>query len=73
MSLDKNAKIYIAGHHGLVGSAIWNNLEKRGYNNMVGRSHKELDLIDQYAVEKFFDEEKPDAVVLAAGLHGISI
>ena len=53
MSLDKNAKIYIAGHHGLVGSAIWNNLEKRGYHNLVGRSHKELDLTDQYAVEKF--------------------
>ena len=53
--LDKNAKIYIAGHHGLVGSAIWNNLEKRGYHNLVGRSHKELDLTDQYAVEKFFD------------------
>lgn len=56
--MDKNAKIYIAGHHGLVGSAIWNNLKKRGYNNLVGRSHKELDLTDQYAVEKFFDEEK---------------
>ena len=70
MSLDKNAKIYIAGHHGLVGSAIWNNLKQRGYNNLVGRSHKELDLTDQYAVEKFFDEEKPDAVVLAAAFVG---
>ena len=68
--LDKNSKIYIAGHHGLVGSAIWNNLKKRGYNNLVGRSHKELDLTDQYAVEKFFDEEKPDAVVLAAAFVG---
>ena len=55
--MDKESKIYIAGHHGLVGSAIWNNLKKRGYNNLVGRSHKELDLTDQYAVEKFFDEE----------------
>ena len=55
--LSKDSKIYIAGHHGLVGSAIWNNLKKRGYNNLVGRSHKELDLTDQYAVEKFFDEE----------------
>lgn len=70
MSLDKNAKIYIAGHHGLVGSAIWNNLKQRGYNNLVGRSHKELDLTDQYAVEKFFDEERPDAVVLAAAFVG---
>ena len=68
--LSKDSKIYIAGHHGLVGSAIWNNLKKRGYNNLVGRSHKELDLTDQYAVEKFFDEEKPDAVVLAAAFVG---
>ena len=61
--LDKNSKIYVAGHNGLVGSAIWNNLKARGYNNLVGRSHKELDLTDQAAVKKFFDEEKPDAVV----------
>ena len=45
--LNKNSKIYIAGHHGLVGSAIWNNLKQRGYQNLVGRSHKELDLNDQ--------------------------
>ena len=68
--LDRNSKIYVAGHHGLVGSAIWNNLKARGYDNLVGRSHKELDLTDQYAVEKFFDEEKPDAVVLAAAFVG---
>jgi len=68
--LDKSAKIYVAGHHGLVGSAIWNNLLSRGYRNLVGRSHKELDLTDQYAVKKFFDEEKPDAVVLAAAFVG---
>ena len=68
--LDKNSKIYVAGHNGLVGSAIWNNLKQRGYNNLVGRSHKELDLTDQYAVKKFFDEEKPDAVVLAAAFVG---
>ena len=53
--LDKNAKIYVAGHHGLVGSAIWNNLLQRGYTNLVGRSHKELDLTDQNAVKAFFD------------------
>jgi GDP-L-fucose synthase len=70
MMLDKNAKIYVAGHHGLVGSAIWNNLLSRGYTNLVGRSHSELDLTDQYAVQKFFDEEKPDAVVLAAAFVG---
>ena len=70
MTLDKNSKIYVAGHHGLVGSAIWNNLLQRGYTNLVGRSHKELDLTDQYAVKKFFDEEQPDAVVLAAAFVG---
>ena len=68
--MDKDSKIYVAGHHGLVGSAIWNNLEKRGYKNLVGRSHKELDLTDQLAVKRFFDEEKPDAVVLAAAFVG---
>ena len=68
--LSKDSKIYVAGHHGLVGSAIWNNLKSRGYNNLVGRSHKELDLTDQVAVKKFFDEEKPDAVVLAAAFVG---
>ena len=68
--LDKSSKIYVAGHNGLVGSAIWNNLKSRGYENLVGRSHKELDLTDQMAVKKFFDEEQPDAVVLAAAFVG---
>ena len=68
--LDKNAKIYVAGHRGLVGSAIWNNLLKRGYTNLVGRTHRELDLTDQLAVRRFFDEERPDAVVLAAAFVG---
>lgn len=68
--LEKSAKIYVAGHHGLVGSAIWNNLQSRGYTNLVGRTHKELDLTDQCAVKKFFDEERPDAVVLAAAFVG---
>ena len=68
--LDKNSKIYVAGHHGLVGSAIWNNLKQRGYTNLVGRSHKELDLTDQIAVKQFFDQEQPDAVVLAAAFVG---
>ena len=68
--LDKNSKIYVAGHHGLVGSAIWNNLKQRGYNNLVGRSHSELDLLDPVAVKQFFDTEKPDAVVLAAAHVG---
>ena len=68
--LSKGSKIYVAGHNGLVGSAIWNNLKQRGYNNLVGRSHKELDLTDQLAVRRFFDEERPDAVVLAAAFVG---
>ena len=68
--LDKSSKIYVAGHNGLVGSAIWNNLKSRGYNNLIGRSHKELDLTDHVAVKKFFDEEQPDAVVLAAAFVG---
>ncbi|MBR1525484.1 MAG: GDP-L-fucose synthase [Prevotella sp.] len=70
MILDKSAKIYVAGHRGLVGSAIWNNLKSRGYNNLVGRTHAELDLTDQTAVRSFFDEEQPDAVVLAAAFVG---
>lgn len=57
MSLSKDSKIYVAGHRGLVGSAIWNNLQARGYNNLVGRSHSELDLTDQNAVKEFFDTE----------------
>jgi GDP-L-fucose synthase len=68
--LSKESKIYVAGHNGLVGSAIWNNLLQRGYTNLVGRSHKELDLTDQVAVKRFFDEEQPDAVVLAAAFVG---
>lgn len=51
--LDKNAKIYIAGHRGLVGSAIWKNLQEKGYTNLVGRTHKELDLLDGVAVRRF--------------------
>lgn len=70
MKLRKDSKIYVAGHRGLVGSAIWNNLKARGYDNLVGRTHKELDLTDQVAVRAFFDEERPDAVVLAAAFVG---
>ena len=70
MILNKDSKIYIAGHKGLVGSAIWRNLEQRGYRNLVGRSHRELDLTDQIAVRNFFDSERPDAVVLAAAFVG---
>ena len=68
--LDKSSKIYVAGHRGLVGSAIWNNLLSRGYTNLIGRTHKELDLEDPVAVRAFFDAERPDAVVLAAAHVG---
>ena len=68
--MDKKSKIYVAGHRGLVGSAIWSNLLQRGYTNLVGRTHAELDLTDQVAVKNFFDEERPDAVVLAAAFVG---
>lgn len=68
--LTKDSKIYVAGHRGLVGSAIWQNLMSRGYTNLVGRTHKELDLLDGVAVREFFDRERPDAVVLAAAHVG---
>lgn len=70
MSLSKESKIYVAGHNGLVGSAIWKNLKERGYNNLIGRSHKELDLTNQQDVKNFFEQERPDAVVLAAAFVG---
>ena len=58
--MENSAKIYIAGHHGLVGSGIWRNLQEKGYTNLTGRSHKELDLLDGVAVKDFFDNERPD-------------
>jgi len=68
--MDKNAKIYVAGHRGLVGSAIWNNLKAKGYTNLVGRTHRELDLLDGAAVKAFFDAEQPEYVILAAAKVG---
>lgn len=68
--MEKNAKIYVAGHHGLVGSAIWKNLQSKGYTNLVGRTHAELDLLDGAAVKAFFDAERPEYVVLAAAFVG---
>ena len=68
--MNKDAKIYVAGHRGLVGSAIWNNLQRKGYNNLIGRTHQELDLMDAVAVRQFFDEERPEYVVLAAAHVG---
>lgn len=72
--MEKDAKIYVAGHKGLVGSAICRNLQKRGYTNILGRTHTELDLTNQAAVERFFGEEQPDYVFLcAAKVGGIHI
>lgn len=68
--MEKSAKIYVAGHRGLVGSAIWNNLKQKGYTRLVGRTHKELDLLDGAAVKAFFDEERPEYVILAAAHVG---
>lgn len=68
--MNKDSKIYVAGHSGLVGSAIWRNLISKGYKNLVGRLHEELDLLDSNAVKRFFDEEKPSYVILAAAFVG---
>ncbi len=68
--IEKDAKIYVAGHCGLVGSAIYKNLQSKGYTNLIGRTHKELDLLDPVAVRQFFDDEQPEYVVLAAAHVG---
>ena len=68
--MEKKDKIYVAGHRGLVGSAIVRNLKEKGYTNIIGRTHKELDLTDQVMVREFFESEKPDVVVLAAAKVG---
>ncbi len=68
--MNSNSKIYVAGHRGLVGSAIWNSLQRKGYTNLVGRTHQELDLMDAAAVKRFFDQEQPEYVVLAAAHVG---
>lgn len=68
--MEKTDKIYVAGHRGLVGSAIVRNLQAKGYTNIIGRTHKELDLTNQAMVTEFFETEKPDIVVLAAAKVG---
>ena len=68
--MEKNSKIYVAGHRGMVGSAILRELEKQGYNNTVTKSHKELDLCSQTEVNRFFEAEKPEYVFLAAAKVG---
>ena len=68
--MKKNDKIYVAGHRGLVGSAIVRNLEEKGYTNVFGKTHRELDLTNQAMVRAFFEKERPDVVVLAAAKVG---
>ena len=68
--MNSDSKIYVAGHRGLVGSAIWKNLQSKGYANLIGRTHQELDLMDAAAVKQFFDQEQPEYVVLAAANVG---
>ena len=68
--MNKTDKIYVAGHRGLVGSAIVRNLKSKGYTNIIGRTHQELELTDQAAVREFFEKERPDVVVLAAAKVG---
>lgn len=68
--MEKNAKIYVAGHRGLVGSAILRSLQKHGYENIITRTHQELDLRDQTLVNNFFEKEKPEYVFLAAAKVG---
>ena len=70
MSTDLNQKIYVAGHRGMVGSAIVRNLLSKGYSNIITRTHAELDLTNQAAVQAFFEKEKPDQVYLAAAKVG---
>ena len=64
--MEKNAKIYVAGHRGMVGSAIVRELKRQGYRNIITRTHNELDLTDQKKVDEFFEQERPDYVFLAA-------
>jgi len=68
--MDKTSKIYVAGHTGLVGSALWKNLQSKGYINLIGRTLEELNLMDTNAVNAFFEEEKPEYVILAAAKVG---
>ena len=68
--MKKTDKIYVAGHRGLVGSAIVRNLEEKGYTNVFGKTHRELDLTNQAMVRAFFEKERPDVVVLAAAKVG---
>jgi len=70
MGITSESRIYVAGHRGLVGSAIWRELERQGFRRLIGKSHGELDLLDTRAVEKFYSSEKPEYVFVAAAKVG---
>ena len=70
MTMQKNARIYVAGHRGLVGSAIWRELERQGFTNLIARTHAELELLDAAAVKKFYAEARPEFVFVAAARVG---
>jgi len=70
MRIQREARIYVAGHRGLVGSAIWRELERAGFSNLIGRTHAELDLLDASAVTRFYEESKPELVFAAAAKVG---
>lgn len=70
MRIQREARIYVAGHRGLVGSAIWRELERAGFSNLIGRTHAELDLLDATAVTRFYEESKPEFVFVAAAKVG---
>src|SRR4051812_29404236 len=70
MKMEKNSRIYVAGHRGLVGSAIWRELQRQGFTNLIGRTHAELEFLDREAVRKFYAEAKPKFVFVAAARVG---
>ena len=70
MLMNENSRIYVAGHHGLVGSAIWRELQRQGFKNLIGRRRRELDLLDAAAVRTFFTETKPEFIFFAAAKVG---
>lgn len=70
MNLRKDARIYVAGHRGLAGSAIWRELQREGFTHLIGRSHAELDLLDGAAVRDFFQQERPEYIFIAAAKVG---
>src|SRR5688572_3951996 len=68
--MDRSSRIYVAGHRGLVGSAIWRELQQRGFEQLIGRSRAELDLLDTNAVQKFYAQDEPEYVFIAAARVG---